>query len=417
MENPDSLRSKPAAGRIESVDLLRGITILVMLFVNDVAGVHGTPAWMKHIQPSSADGMTFVDIVFPAFLFIVGMAIPLAMGSRLARGESLRSIWRHVLIRTLSLLVIGVFMVNTESMGEGGLLPKPVWTLLMYIAVILVWNSPSGDRSPSARALGIMRWIGAVLLIGLAVLYRGSGEPGLIEMRPQWWGILGLIGWSYLVGCAVYTLLHKEPAGLLGVSVLLYAVYLGDAGGLFGSMTAITRWVDFGSMLGSHGAVTVAGVLLGTILRPNGRLASHAGRIRWALLYAAGLWSAAILVHSLADVNPAFYYNKNAATPAWGLMSSAVTVAIWVAVYYLVDVRGVKFWTPAVEPAGRNALFAYVLAPVVYSVLGILALAGFDLWAVLGSSFAVGFWRALLFAFAMTWLAGALQRYGVRLKL
>ncbi|MBN1892873.1 hypothetical protein JW906_00180, partial [bacterium] len=49
--------------RIWSIDVLRGLTILVMLFVNDVAGVKDAPAWMKHVSPSTADGMTFVDVV------------------------------------------------------------------------------------------------------------------------------------------------------------------------------------------------------------------------------------------------------------------------------------------------------------------------------------------------------------------
>ena len=48
--------------RIRSIDTFRGITILVMIFVNDVAGVSGIPAWMKHM-PADADAMTFVDIV------------------------------------------------------------------------------------------------------------------------------------------------------------------------------------------------------------------------------------------------------------------------------------------------------------------------------------------------------------------
>ena len=56
--------------RLLSIDVLRGLTILVMMFVNDLEGVRGAPAWMKHVQPSTADGMTFVDVVFPAFLFI-----------------------------------------------------------------------------------------------------------------------------------------------------------------------------------------------------------------------------------------------------------------------------------------------------------------------------------------------------------
>src|SRR5579871_4525388 len=104
--------------RLLSLDALRGLTILVMIFVNDVAGVAGTPAWMKHIQPPNADGMMFVDVVFPAFLFIVGTSIPFAIGGRLGRGEPMGRVWLHILGRTLSLLILGVFMVNEDDVSE-----------------------------------------------------------------------------------------------------------------------------------------------------------------------------------------------------------------------------------------------------------------------------------------------------------
>ena len=63
--------------RVASVDTLRGLVILLMIFVNDLGP--GAPAWMHHIQPPDADGMTLADVVFPAFLFIVGISIPLAI--------------------------------------------------------------------------------------------------------------------------------------------------------------------------------------------------------------------------------------------------------------------------------------------------------------------------------------------------
>ena len=99
----DAARNPRNAQRLLSLDALRGLTILVMIFVNDLAGVEGTPAWMKHIQPPNADGMTFVDVVFPALLFIVGTSIPFAIGSRLGRGEALGRVWLHILGRTVSL--------------------------------------------------------------------------------------------------------------------------------------------------------------------------------------------------------------------------------------------------------------------------------------------------------------------------
>ncbi|HRN54965.1 MAG TPA: DUF5009 domain-containing protein, partial [Agriterribacter sp.] len=101
--------------RILSIDAFRGITILVMVFVNELAGVRDIPWWMKHVH-ADADAMTFVDVVFPAFLFIVGMSVPFALNNRIQKGDSFPRLQWHIVWRTLGLLVMGVFMVN----GEGG---------------------------------------------------------------------------------------------------------------------------------------------------------------------------------------------------------------------------------------------------------------------------------------------------------
>ena len=64
-----------------------GLTILLMVFVNDLG--RAAPSWMHHIQPPDADGMTLADVVFPWFLFIVGVSIPLAVAGRVARRSSI----------------------------------------------------------------------------------------------------------------------------------------------------------------------------------------------------------------------------------------------------------------------------------------------------------------------------------------
>ena len=127
--------------RILSIDAFRGITILVMIFVNELAGIRDIPQWLKHM-PADADAMTFVDAVFPAFLFIVGMSIPFAINSRLAKGDSFWQLQQHILFRTLGLLVLGFFMVNAEEGYNESLMGISInlWSLLFFEGVILIWK-------------------------------------------------------------------------------------------------------------------------------------------------------------------------------------------------------------------------------------------------------------------------------------
>jgi len=407
------------SARIASIDTLRGITILAMLFVNDIAGVEGTPAWLKHISPSNADGMTIVDVVFPAFLFIVGLSIPFALSKRLDRGKNLGPIWKHIFLRTFSLLLIGVYMVNTETISTRGFLNPYLWATLMYIAVIFLWNSTATQAAQNKKLILVVKFIGAVLLVTLALLYSGNGATGLIQMRTQWWGILGLIGWAYLVGCAAYLPLRRNLPAMIGILALLYCIYMASEAGFFSGLTWISSWIDVGATLGSHGAVVVSGVVLGMMLHGKSAAITHRQRIRWAFLYGIGLAAAAILLHSLHDIHRMFSINKIMATIPWALWCSAITTWVWLIVYWLLDVKGWQAWAKVVLPAGRNALFAYILAPLFYSVFALLAVFtdGHDFYSQLGSGFSMGLWRSLIFAFSMTWLAGGLSRLGFRLKL
>ena len=199
--------------RIRSIDVFRGITILVMIFVNDVAGVSGIPGWMKH-KAADEDAMTFVDIVFPAFLFIVGMSLPIAISNRLARGDGFWKVQAHILWRTLGLLVLGVFMVNAGSGYNEKAMGMSIatWSLLFYLCAILVWNVYRFENKNWSR---LLRGLGAAGLVTLAFIYR-AGENAEQGMTPRWWGILGLIGWAYLFSCIFYQLLLSKltlPAG------------------------------------------------------------------------------------------------------------------------------------------------------------------------------------------------------------
>src|SRR5580693_7470740 len=104
-------------GRIASIDIFRGLTVLVMVFVDNLDFVKGLPWWTYHM-PRQANGMTYVDMVFPAFLFVMGMSIPLAVARRIAEGDSRGKIWLHIVGRALSLVALGLFIANGPQVDQ-----------------------------------------------------------------------------------------------------------------------------------------------------------------------------------------------------------------------------------------------------------------------------------------------------------
>ncbi len=73
--------------RLASIDVFRALTMFLMIFVNDLWSLTNIPQWLEHTQ-AHEDGMGLADVVFPAFLFIVGLSIPFAIGNRWSKGAS-----------------------------------------------------------------------------------------------------------------------------------------------------------------------------------------------------------------------------------------------------------------------------------------------------------------------------------------
>src|SRR6266566_5996015 len=96
MSNPTKATASP--NRLISLDVFRGITIAGMVLVNN-------PGSWSHIywplEHAEWDGWTPTDLIFPFFLFIVGVAIPLAFGKRLERGDKFRDLIFKIVYRTL----------------------------------------------------------------------------------------------------------------------------------------------------------------------------------------------------------------------------------------------------------------------------------------------------------------------------
>jgi len=377
----DHLAPAIPLSRITSIDALRGFVMFMMIFVNDLAGASDeiVPGWMKHF--GKGDGMTFVDLVFPAFLFIVGMSIPFALGSRLAKGEPLWKIFLHVATRTLALLLLGIMMVNespnTQAMGWSA----TQWSALMYLSAIFsfceIFPASSARREQSAKlpvwqyVSGALRLVGFALLIWLAFAFRGRNGRHIITLSPfsinhEWYGILGLIGWAYLVASIIFLVFRGNRTALLGCTVLLMSFYPADKTGVFDHFF-LNNYVGIGDTLGSQAAITVAGVLLASILTAADTI-TLGPRIRFTLLFIIGFAIAAVLLRGLYGIN------KDDATPSWCLWSCVMTAALWLIFYFLSDVGHLTFISKPFAIAGQNVLLAYLISEGLDSFLNLLHL-------------------------------------------
>lgn len=390
-----------SAQRILSIDVFRGITIFAMVFVNELAGISDIPLWMKHL-PADVDGMTFVDLVFPAFLFIVGMSIPFATQARLSRGDSHTDIFKHIVLRSLGLIVIGVFMVNAESGHDGAAMPIPVapWTLLMFGCLLLIWSYyPRHLPAPVKRLFPVIGMLG---LVALWAVYRNTQGGG---MTTQWWGILGLIGWAYLIAATFYLLiLNAATAGRQAIVTAIAILVLMLVFAAIDHSNA-PQWLSDSKGFFTHAAIVLGGTLL-SLLAYHRSLVEK--RTPYVLAYTAATLVAALISWQF------FPISKIWATPSWALFSVFYCCVIFSLIYWVTDIRQHRNWCRLFEPAAVNPLLVYILP---YILLALLALTGFTLRPDLFNSGVAGILWSLGFACAMLAIGALLTRAGLRVKL
>jgi predicted acyltransferase len=198
--------------------------------------------------------------------------------------------------------------------------------------------------------------------------------------------------------------MSRERWAMVATIALLLAMFLAEQAGLF-SKWWLSRWLDFGSQLGSQPAITMAGVVLATIILEE---STHRRRFKLAIIFTILLAAGAWLTYPLYGIN------KNSATPSWCLISSAITCVLWMIFALLIDVPARTHGWGILIRGGQNALLAYLLMPLCIHAIGLL---GVKLYSQLGQSFATGVTRSIAASIIMLALAGLLERQGVRVRL
>ncbi len=387
--------------RIASIDILRALTMVLMIWVNDFWTLTDVPKWLKHAS-AQEDYLGFSDVIFPLFLFIVGLSIPFAIKQRQNKGDATNAIVKHIIIRSISLLIIGVYMVNYESAHQTLGLGKYWWCFTMALATVLVWmhwkRSPIPEKwHPYLQGLGIL------LFIFLAFMYKG-GSDGTVGMKTYWWGILGLIGWAYLINALLFLLskgnlyvMVSVFIGFNGLAVLNQLKILPD----------LNHNISFLSVIygGTIPALTSAGILATLLYK------KWSTNHKWALLAltAAGI---TCLFYGLAT-RSIWGISKIQGTPSWVAICTGIGFIAFALLYVLADIKKQTHWAKIIAPAGTATLTCYMIPYFIYPLRQITGVR----FPELLNTGLIGLIGSFIFAILVVIFTGWMEKRGYKLKL
>ena len=398
------------SSRIQSIDVFRAITMLLMIFVNDLWTVSGVPKWMEHSK-TFEDYMGLADFVFPCFLFIVGMSVPLAIQNRISRGDSNLKIATHILLRSFALLIMGVFTVNLGSLDSKATgINEAVFEILMVIGFFLCWNVYPKKHNREKFLAVAFQTAGAILLLVLAYLYKSKvGSDGLVHgLRIRWWGILGLIGWAYGMTALIYLFARKSLPLILLAWFVFTILNISGHSGLLGMNSDLSP-VEHIPGNGAFQSFALAGLLASLLIssRNEGRINSGNKRILILIALAALMFILGLITHYW------FIASKNLASPPWIFFSCSVGYLFSALLYWIADINKKSSWFNIIKPAGTNTLSCYLLPYLVYSLFDLLNL---HLPSAITSGIP-GLVKCFVYAMLIIGITGLLGKVHIRLRI
>lgn len=400
-------------GRNLAIDMLRALTMTLMIFVNDFWKIHDVPQWMEHAK-WGVDFMGLADFVYPAFLFCVGMSVPYAIESRYRKGYNGESTAGHILLRTLSLLIMGAFIGNSEARlaPDFTLYRIGTYWLVAVASFFLVWNAyPKNPSRRQSILFTCLKIVGGILLLLLAITYRKPDG----KVFDTSFSILGGIAWTYLVAATVYYFCRDNLKKLIPLWVAVLAVCIltqrmrPEMGG--------TPILDFprpnfleGMLrvlhIGNGGAVFLAlsGLLVSVTTE---KLAPLPQGKRILLGFAAAV--AALLLGILT--RRWWIAAKLGLTLPCCFFVSAAAIALYTLLRFL-NSRNLSGWFAVIRPAGTATLTTYMIPYVFYGFADITGIVLPD-WLTHGT---MGLVNSFCFALIVVAVVGILQKLHLKLK-
>jgi len=344
----EAVRVQPSQ-RLLSLDVLRGLDVALMILVNDAGG----PSYYQ-LDHAPWNGCTLTDLVFPTFLFMVGVSIVFAYSSRLAKNVSRKDIMLHTMKRAVFIILIGLFFNSAPFFHLGRL-----------------------------RYFGVLQRIGMCYAIAGAIYLFGKVRGSVIAI------VLALVGYWF-----VMTQVPVPGYGMPGTTVHGVTLGIWDTSGA----STMAGWVDQQMMSPVHiyqhkgfdpegllstipaVATTLLGVLVGVWIKTKRsveRKAAWLAGVGVVLIGAGLLWS------------NSFPINKRMWTSSYVLFVGGIAMVALALLYFVIDRKpreaGAKtsLWMKPWLVYGSNALTAYVIADALAITLGDVHIAGKSLHGTL----------------------------------
>lgn len=309
-EAPEPPPAKPA--RLRSLDAFRGLTIVLMLLVNNIALDTATPKQLLHAHWNT--GVTLADFVFPWFLFCVGVAIPFAASSFHRKGLPSWLFDVRVISRAAVLVLLGCLVDSIQRHPVLSLHPLKLhidFTLgvlqiigLAYLVAALLYELPAIRRVLIAGGMLVAYWA-AIMYIPIP----GAGAGVLLENQ----NLIQHLNLQYLNAVRLWGLPSLIPTAAL----VIIASVIGD----------LVRLKEL-KTLQRVGALLLAGVVL------------MIGGLLW---------------------NQSLPFNKPLWTPAYILLTAGAATLVLALFYVVLDVRQWWQWSFPLLVFGSNAIVAYVV--------------------------------------------------------
>lgn len=324
--------SQKLDNRLLSLDILRGITIAGMILVNN-PGNWGTV--YPPLLHAKWHGLTPTDLVFPFFLFIVGVAVTLSLSKRKEHGDNQNQLLLQVLRRSLILIGLGLFM-----------------------AAFPFIDFATGDfvDLTKLRFPGVLQRIGIVYFCASFIF---------LKCNIKWQAIIGaaflLIYWFLMMVVPVPGVGYPNLEPTTNLAAYVDRIFL------TGHMWGATKVWDPEGLLSTLPAIATAlsGIMLGHWLRTD---KDQVTKTVWIFIAA----SFAMVIGWLWDLN--FPLNKNIWTSSYVVFTAGLALQFFGVCYWLVDVVGYKKWAQPFIIYGTNAITVFVLSGLLAKLLVLIKL-------------------------------------------